>query len=173
MSNIINTVFSEGSTLKDTTAKIDHPMSNTLNDLLLTMFDFNNEAYSVSSDIDQVSLSFQGNNVGTVMLNTEWSLSHKPQQPVITIVGDPTAVSSESITKAMTLVDLVNDFRNATDSTEHQSLTLNLVSSEINTSAEVLHESTQGEFDKVVEWTKERLAAYGATEEYVFGKQKV
>lgn len=134
----------------------------TLNDLLLVMFDFNNEAYSVSSDIDQVSLSFQGNNVGTVMLNTEWSLSHKPQQPVITIVGDPTAVSSESITKAMTLVDLVNDFRNATDSTEHSSLTLNLVSSEINTSAEVLHESTQGEFDEVVEWTKERLATYGA-----------
>lgn len=146
-------------------------MSNTLNDLLLEMFDFNNEANFSNSDINQVSLSFQGDNTGVVILNTEWYLSHAPVQPVITLVGDPTSIPPKSITKAMTLIDLVNDFRNATDNTEHPSLTLNLVSNDTDTSSEVLYESTQGEFDKVVEWTKERLAAYGATEEYVFGKQ--
>lgn len=37
MSNIINTVLSEGGTLKDTTTKVDHPMSNPLNELWLEL----------------------------------------------------------------------------------------------------------------------------------------
>ena len=35
MSNIINTVLSEGSTLKDITTKVDYPVSNPLNELWL------------------------------------------------------------------------------------------------------------------------------------------